>query len=203
MNRVKMLKGECQHCGRHIEFPADAIGLVAPCPHCQQQTELLLPVPKVEPTVPRRAIVWTAVSILVLCGGLIACLVALRRAEHLAAARKPVGLSTNAQPNSSAPEPANPGDTSVQNGFAPSPVSIEKTPGTSLTYAVGTIRNTENRQRFGVKVELDLFDAAGQKLGTAKDYQQLLEPNAQWQFKALVVPAAIASAKVAVIKEDQ
>ena len=198
-----MLKGECQHCAGHIEFPADAIGLVAPCPHCRQQTELLLPAPKVEPTVPLRAIVWTAVSILVLCAGLFACLVALKRAEHLAAARKSVAPSTRAQSNSPAPESAGPSDTSVQSGFAASPVNIEKTPGTSLTYAVGTIRNNENRQRFGVKVELDLFDASGQKIGTAKDYQQLLEPNAQWAFKALVVPAATASAKVAAIKEDQ
>jgi hypothetical protein len=203
MNRVKMLKGECQHCAGHIEFPADAIGLVAPCPHCHQQTELLLPAPPQEPTVPRRAILWTVITILVLCGGLVACLIALKRAERWAAARKPTAAATNAQSGSPAPQPANPSDASVQNGFAASPVSIEKTDGTSLNHAVGTIRNTENRQRFGVKVELDLFDSSGQKIGTAKDYQQLVEPNAEWAFKALVVPAAAATAKIASIKEDQ
>ena len=50
---------------------------------------------------------------------------------------------------------------------------------------------------------MDLFDASGQKLGTAKDYQQLLEPDGQWAFKALVVPAAATTAKIAAIKEDQ
>jgi len=198
-----MLKGECQRCSGHIEFPADAIGLVASCPHCKKQTELLLPAPADQPAIPRRAIVWTAIAILILCGGLVASLIALKRAERWAASRKPAGASTNAQPASAAAEPPNAQGGPVQNGFNASAVTIQKTPGTSLTYAVGTIRNTENRQRFGVKVELDLFDAAGQKLGTAKDYQQLLEANAPWEFKALVVPAATATAKVAAIKEDQ
>jgi hypothetical protein len=152
---------------------------------------------------PRRAIVWTIIAILILGGGLVASLIALKRAERWAAAHKPAVESTNVQPSSASPEPAKPSDAAVQNGFTASPVTLEKTSGTSLVYAVGTIRNTENRQRFGVKVELDLFDASGQKTGTAKDYQQLLEPGAQWAFKALVVPAATTTAKLASIKEDQ
>jgi hypothetical protein len=82
-------------------------------------------------------------------------------------------------------------------------VTIEKTPGSSLVYAVGTVKNPEVRQRFGVRVELDLLDARGEKVGTAKDYQQVLEPGAEWHFKALVVESKAASAKVAAIKEDQ
>jgi hypothetical protein len=198
-----MLKGECQHCAGHIEFPADGIGQVVPCPHCHQQTELLLPAPPQQPVLPRRAIVWSIIAILILGGGLVASLIALKRAERWAAAHKPAARSPNAQPASPSPEPANPSYAAVQNGFVASPVTLEKTSGTSLVYAVGTIRNTESRQRFGVKVELDLFDGSGQKIGTAKDYQQLIEPGAEWAFKALVVPAATATAKIASLKEDQ
>jgi hypothetical protein len=70
-------------------------------------------------------------------------------------------------------------------------------------YAVGTISNATNRQRFGVKVELDLFDEAGRKVGSAKDYQAVLEPRGRWQFKALVVDSKARTAKVAAISEDQ
>jgi hypothetical protein len=84
-----------------------------------------------------------------------------------------------------------------------SEVSLEHAPGTSLVYAVGTIKNNSARQRFGVKVELDLSDAAGQKIGTATDYRQVLDPGAEWQFKALVVDSKTKSAKIVAIHEDQ
>jgi hypothetical protein len=80
---------------------------------------------------------------------------------------------------------------------------LEKTAGTSLVCAVGTVNNPTKRQRFGVKVELALLDAVGQKLGTATDYRQVLEPGGQWRFKALVVDSKAVSAKVESIKEDQ
>ena len=63
--------------------------------------------------------------------------------------------------------------------------------------------STLGRQRFGVKVHLDLFDASGKKVGEATDYQPVLEPNGQWNFKALVVSSKAASAKIGAIKEDQ
>ena len=70
-------------------------------------------------------------------------------------------------------------------------------------YAVGTLTNAANRQRFGVKVELDLLDDGGQKVGGAKDYQPVIEPHGEWQFKALVVDSKAKSAKVAAVSEQQ
>lgn len=72
-----------------------------------------------------------------------------------------------------------------------------------MVYAAGTVKNSSNRKRFGVKVELALLDRAGQKLGTATDYRQVLEPGGQWRFKALVVDSKAVSAKLESIKEDQ
>jgi hypothetical protein len=206
MNRSKYLKGACQHCGGHLEFLADHIGMVVPCPHCGQETELMLLAPPEQPTVTRRALVWTGIAVLILGLGFGGALVALKRAQkwaerqkqQAAAAPAPVPETTTNQPvesptNSSAPD----------DGLATSNVTLEKTPGSSLVYAVGTLKNASDRQRFGVKIELDLCNAAGQKIGTASDYRQVLAPGAQWDFKALVVDSKAVSAKVSSIREDQ
>jgi len=59
------------------------------------------------------------------------------------------------------------------------------------------------RQRFGVKIQFDLFDGSGQKIGSAKDYQQVIEPKGEWKFRALAVTSKAASAKVASITEEK
>src|SRR5215468_10172201 len=88
MTRTKFLKGECQHCAGHMEFPVDMAGLSTECPHCHQQTDLLLEAPPEEPTVPRRSIVWAIIGITVLALGLVGSLAALKRAERWAARQK-------------------------------------------------------------------------------------------------------------------
>src|SRR5947209_8589970 len=73
MGSTKYLKGECQNCGGHLEFPAEVAGLTADCPHCGKQTDLLLVTPKEEPVVSSRAIVWlviTGIIIVLGAGGL-------------------------------------------------------------------------------------------------------------------------------------
>jgi hypothetical protein len=53
-----------------------------------------------------------------------------------------------------------------------------------LVYAVGTVKNDTARQRFGVKIELDLIDAQDNKIGSASDYIEVLEPGKEWQFNS-------------------
>lgn len=204
MSRTKYLKGACQHCGGHLEFEADHIGMTVPCPHCQQETELsLLPAPE-EPAIPRRTLVWTAIAVLVLGVGFGAALVALRRAQRWAEShRHPPAAEATPVPPLEAATSTTVTNTSADTELSASEVVLQKTPGSSLVYAVGTVRNPSPRQRFGVKVELDLFDANGVKIGSATDYRQLLEPGTQWDFKALVVSPKATSAKVAAVKEDQ
>jgi len=205
MNKTKFLKGECQHCAGHLEFPAEMAGLAADCPHCGQQTELLLAAPPEEPTIPRRTIVWAVIGIVILVMGLVGAIAALKRAERWAARQKHQAESAAVvEGQSNAPvDAASMEDPQAQNGFVVSAVVLEKAAGTSLVYAVGTVKNTSDHKRFGVKVELDLFDAGDQKVGTATDYQQVMETNSVWQFKALVVDTKAATAKVAGIKEDR
>jgi hypothetical protein len=65
------------------------------------------------------------------------------------------------------------------------------------------LTNAADRQRFGVKIQFDLFDDSGQKVGGAKDYQQVIEPKGEWKFRALIVSSRATSAKVASITEEK
>jgi len=203
MSGTKYLKGPCQVCGGHLEFPAVAVGTSIDCPHCGKVTELMLAIPPEEPTIPRRTIIWTAVTVLVLLLGLAGALVALKRVETRAATNRQA--TNTVSTGATAPEPAESAQLeSVTNaGFRASEITLQKASGGSLVYAVGTLTNASARQRFGVKIYLDLLDAAGQKVGQATDYQQTIEPKGQWNFKALVVDSKAVSATVAEIKEDQ
>lgn len=204
MSKTKYLKGACQHCGGHLEFLADHIGMFVSCPHCQQETELNLLPPPEESAVPRRALVWTAIAVIVLGLGFTGALVALKRAQRWAERQKQQATATAPVEPPPAPQPngleTNRADEAE---LSASSVSLEKTPGSSLVYAVGTLKNRSSRQRFGIKVELELADAAGQKIGTASDYRPVLEPGAEWQFKALIVQPKAVSAKISSIDEDK
>ena len=180
------------------------VGTPTPCPHCGQQTELLLARPPEEPTVSRRAVLWTVAAVVVLGLGLAGSLIAVKRAQRLVARerqRPPVVTATAEQTNSSEGAVALT-DAALQNDFTVSEITLDRTAGSSLVYGVGTLKNSANRQRFGVKIQIALFDASGQKVGTATDYRQVLEPNTGWRFKALVVDSKAVSAKLEEIKED-
>ena len=201
MNQTKFLKGECQHCHGHIEFPAESVGLTTDCPHCGKQTELFLAQPKVEPTIPRATIVYTVIAVIILGAGLAGAIVALKMAERKVARKKVETIAqapvapTNATPDTGSPI--------TEAGFRVGPVTLEKTKGSSLVYAVGTLTNAADRQRFGVRAQFDLFDENGNKIGDAKDYQQVIEPHGEWKFRALVVAAKVASAKIASVTEEK
>ncbi len=206
MSKTKFLKGECQQCGGHLEFPAEMAGMASECPHCRQPTDLVLVTPPEEPAVPRGTVVWAVLGIVILSLGLAGALMALKRAERLAAkqkARANEGAMVESTTNlSSTPAPHVDG-AAAKSSFTVSPVVLETTPGTSRIDATGVVTNSSDQKRFGVKVEVDLFDATDQKVGIASDYQSVMEPGAEWRFKALVLDPKATSAKIASIKEDQ
>jgi hypothetical protein len=84
-----------------------------------------------------------------------------------------------------------------------SQVQLERTAGSGLVYATGTIQNNSNHQRFGVKIELDLLDEQDNKVGTASDYLAVLEPHKGWQFRALLTQTRAARVRVARIEEQK
>ena len=208
MSQTKYLKGECRECGGHLEFPVETVGMTIDCPHCGKPTELLLRAPPEEPSVPRKAILWTVIAVVILGLGLAGAFWALNRAQKLASRQnaKGPGLQSAAADTNAVAEhlaAAVEQDPASKAGFRIGAIQLEKTSGSSVVHAVGTLTNPANRQRFGVKVEIDLLDSAGKKLGTATDYQSVIEPNGQWEFKALVVDAKSVSARLASISEDK
>jgi len=196
--QTKKLRGECQQCGRPIEFEAEVIGTTADCPYCGQPTELMLDLP-VDPVSPSRskAIIFAIIVLVILVGGGGGIIVALKRAQRLSA-RKPESVTPAA--SQTTPVPADP---LAAIGFRASSVTLDKGDGSSIVYAVGMIGNLTNRQRFGVRVELELLDASGGKVGSTSDYRATLEPNEEWHFRALVVEKKAVSAKIVAIKEDK
>ena len=89
--------------------------------------------------------------------------------------------------------------------FSVSKITLEKMQGSSLVYAVGTAKNTVDRQRFGVRIELNLLDEQDKNIGVVSDYVSVVEPHKDWQFKALLMPTQTAATKVKVaeIKEQK
>lgn len=205
MTGMKYLKGECSHCGGHLEFPADSVGMTTACPHCGQTTELLLATPPEEPTISRKTIVWTTIAVIILILGGIGLAAAFKMAQKQLSRHQQPPPPPPSQTPASTPTNATPpeGENPALSGFRVSAVTLEKTPGSSLVYATGTVTNTSAKRRFGIRVEVDLIDAAEKKVGTAKDYQQVIEPNGEWHFRALVLASKAACAKLASVKEDQ
>jgi hypothetical protein len=201
---TKYLKGECSHCGGHLEFPVDAVGMTADCPHCGKQTELLLATPKDEGGIPTRIVVWTIVAVLVLGAGLGAAMYALKRAQRWAEARKQVAApiqNTNVVATNAAPAPPAP-DPIAEAGFRVSEIKLEKE--NSVVHAVGTLQNATTNTRYGVKIELDILDSDGKKIGTTSDLnRETIDPNGKWTFHALVLGRKAASAKATGVSEQQ
>jgi hypothetical protein len=197
MSERKFLKCNCNQCGGPIEFPADGIGMTIPCPHCGWDTELTLAPPEVTSPRSARSLKWIVAGAIILVLGIVGTVGALLLAQKLM--RQPgarPATTGNAEPETRN-VPA-----STTNGFSISTVRIEKTAGTTLAYATGTVKNQTDRQRFGVTVEIDLLDAAGKKIGATKDYTDTVETNATWSFRALVVQKGVVAARINSIREQ-
>jgi hypothetical protein len=206
MSAIGYLKCSCQQCGRHIEFPADAIGTSVDCPHCGWPTELTIPPPPELSAPSPRNLTWPVIGLCVLLLGMIASFVVLRMVKKLAlkdrSARSAAlaAQSTNNLAKTGSPAVTTPSIST--NDFNVAGITLEKAKDSNFVYVIGSVRNESDRQRFGVRVDLDLFDQAGMKVGRTSDYRQTLGPKADWRFKALVLQSKAASATLASIKEE-
>ncbi len=198
------------NCGGHIEFPAAGEGRTVNCPHCGRPTKLSL-----QETTPKTPVrkglgrgILTVIVCLLLAGGAAVYFFVVKpkvTTSPPAPPPKVVSMPTNppAQPiTNTETQPAvkrkkSPDDLKV------SGVQLEKTKGSSLVYAVGTVKNDSDYQRFGVRIELDLFNQKGAKVGTSQDYIAILEPRHEWQFRALIPDPKTVTAKVATLKEEE
>lgn len=194
---TKNVLGECQHCGGQFEFQAEHAGQTADCPHCGQPTELLLASPPEAPSLlGRKLILFTVIVLLILGGGVIGVQLALKRARHLTGKDQPV-TETKSPANAEPPNPF------AAQGYKVSPVKLTSTPGSKLVSACGTVRNIGAQARYGLRIELDLLDASGHRVGGATDYMRVLEPNEVWSFNAMVSEPKAVAAEVAALKETK
>ena len=203
MAETKYLKSACEHCDGHIEFPAEAAGQSVECPHCHEQTELFVRVPSADELGIFRRHKWTVLVLGTLLVIFAAAPFAARRMNahirHLAQERR----AARAVPKS-VPEPRAEKTVAdaVFTNFSISPVTMEKSDDGRRVYAVGTLKNLSDKQRFAVRVDLDLFAVSGAKLRGASDYIAVIEPGAAWNFKALVVDNRAARAVLVGVREQ-
>lgn len=198
---MKNLRGQCRHCGGRFDFRADLIGSTSPCPHCGQDTEMMLETPKIESGVPKRLLAVSLLAIVILGVGLVASMLALKRARSMV--RK-----ANSSSDVTA-KPQGPVKTSViafviqTNDFYLSAAALQKPAGAPLPLATGVLSNGLSRPRLGVQVSFDVLNAAGQKVGTTMDSAARLEPLGSWQFQAPLLQTNAASVRFAGIREEK
>ena len=204
MPNPDFVKGECRHCAGHLEFPAEAVGQTVRCPHCGQLTVLAAAIP---PDGKRRAWVIPVIIGCLMASGLTGAFFLQQKSNHgLISEATPVPSTRSNAPTISTTAPVvvpKPPTEERTNDFAILPYKLEKTPGSSLVYVTGTVRNLSDRQRFGVKIQFELFDINDHPVGSATDYQSLLDPRAEWHFKSLVMASKAATARFNSIAEDK
>lgn len=210
MSNSHFVKGACRHCAGHLEFPAAAAGQTVACPHCGKPTELA-PNPPIPRSAPSRglgrAVALLAGLLVLAAAGAFVFFKKTGPTRVLSSAPPSAGLSAINPPAALPPPPPapNPGPEPRQttNDFAILPFKLEQTPGSSLVYVTGSVQNLGSQQRFGVKVRFSLFDSNDLPVGSATDYQSMMEPKSEWRFKALVLRGKVASVQFAGITEQK
>ena len=206
-------KCACQRCGKHIEFPSNGAGVTVDCPHCGKKTVLGVATDSSPTAVKSKKSLWVATGLIamVAVGGVGAFLWIQKQKPKetaITAGAKPAVAAVSPLVASAATtnkalaseEPAVTAET--VDDFSVGKISLQKMQGSSLVYAVGTAKNSTGRQRFGVRIELNLLDKQDRNVGVVSDYISVVEPHKDWQFKALLTHTGVAKVTVADIKEQ-
>jgi len=200
MTKSEFLKCACRHCAGHIEYPAEAGGQTVTCPHCGQATELPAAA-TVAAGKGRGPLVWGIIGLVLAV--VVAAVVLMKNAGPGKPALTSFENVESVMSNHPPVVVKAPKETTTTNGFAVSKLKLEKTPGSSLVYVVGTVRNLSDKERFGVKAEFSLVDSNGVAAGMASDYSATIAAHETWKFKALVMESKAAKATLAGVTEDQ
>lgn len=202
MSSSDFVKGSCSQCGGHLEFPAEAIGQSVPCPHCGKVTGLSAGVSPEKPA--RSARKYQAIAVAIaLCAIIPSVFLALHKPGNAGISGQVIPATVRSNAAVAVKAPAAPRPEAETNDFAIMPYKLEKTPGSTLVYVTGTVRNLDGQQRFGVKLEFSLFDTNDNYLGAATDYESVLSSNGVWRFKAMVMASKTTYARFNAISEDK
>jgi len=195
MSDKNFLKCACPGCGVHISFPPDRAGELVDCPHCGTKTGL---VATEAGSASQRARIKSNVIATIL---LFLILVAIGAGYYRFKTWQPDQPATVVLP-------------AITNVFIPKTfqdfdefkvgkITLKKSDLGGLVYAVGVVKNDTNRQRFGVRITLELHDAKDASLGSTSDYLAVLEPHREWQFRALLTDPRAVSTVLTRIEEQK
>ena len=207
---AKFAKCACESCGGRIEFPVELDGTNIECPHCHFNTTLSRPGAKPPQAKSNLALTigLPILALAVLAFGAWQFYLKRQLAPATMASEQPAGVLTSNQLKSNLvasvpPTNANPAPRPVVwHGLESGPVTIEKAHEGNLTYAVGKLRNTSDKEKFGVKVIVNLFDESGARLGSASDYASSIEAGKEWRFRALVVDHGAVKGEISDVTEN-
>jgi flagellar basal body-associated protein FliL len=182
------------------------------CPHCNEKTQLMAPpptlqLPTAQPGSPQKKstartvlIIIVGVVVLALLAGVAVMFIGFKAQTRKQIPAPVIHRVAKPQTDTAQLEPET--QTDLWNGLKPGTVSIEKSAKSRLVYVTGTVRNDSEKQRFGVRVTLDLLNSSGEKIGSTTDYTQFIDAHKEWSFKALVANPKVTNAKISSIKED-
>jgi hypothetical protein len=169
-----------------------------------------------KPEPKRHRLVWIAVLAL----GALALVLLLLLFPHQPSPDSVRANQTVATPEIIAPEPTKGGASNFPSPPASLPPARVKTPkslsdlrigdfvlnprrsGGDLLIISGDIENVSENLHRGIRVELDLLDAQGLKVSTARQFMTELAPRAIWHVLAPTSNARVVSARLTGIKED-
>src|ERR1700690_231089 len=137
MSDTGYLKGQCQNCGGHLEFPAAGIGTTVDCPHCGVQTTLISNPPEVAaPTA--NAPARSNGKLPVLWGFVVLILILAAAGTTAYWFKRPGGIPPASAPmappnvtNSESPQPSSPAP-EANDLLQAGPVTLQKTEGSAL-----------------------------------------------------------------------
>lgn len=233
MEITTFFKCSCGHCGQIIEYMAREAGKIVTCPQCKEKSQLpeadtLQMLGLQGPPIPdtkncpacgremqflaaacsncqglrkkklRHVGSLVAIAIVVLPVVVWLCLRHSKPAEastETATNSAKAGTMVIEQPRVKQPKSIN--------DLKPGRFSLEQKRGSDFVMAVGDIENISENVHHGLKVDLDLLDATGAKIGAITDYSTQLGPHQSWHIVGQVTNPKVTSVKFATIKEDQ
>lgn len=178
-------------------------GQTIDCPHCGQAT-MLAEAPAAPPAAGRRLMLVGIFVTMVVILNVLAAIWFLFLGGEAAKPMATPAVALTVKPTNAVvvADQLKPGET-LTNDLVVTAGQLVPTPGSSLVYVTGQVRNQASRQRFGVKIRFDLLDADGQVIGQATDYQGTFDPHGEWQYKAMVMVPKVAAVRWAGIAEEK
>ena len=215
MAEPKYLKGACEHCRGHIEFPPGALGTKVSCPHCGQETALRDPAlalllkaachsceGRIE--FPAEAAGSLAScphcgteTELTLVGASVPARRKMRSGWRIAGAAGALVFLLLGLIAGFTRLGRGSGEEVELRRFELQPVR-----GVEPAVVAGQIVNHTQVRFYSVSVVFELLDKGGKPVGDAAEYLAILEPKDSWDFKAVISRPDAASVRlVKIVKE--